>query len=171
MYQPWHVLHDLGDWVVRWAPLPARRRAELSWATKTITMRPGMLQAERRSVLAHELEHIERGPFPRWMTAREETAVNAAAARKLIGITELGEALAWAGSMAEAADELWVDVPTLQARLDHLHPSERHYLRRRLETASHGPNRCDGRRAALSGDARQLQVCAGCRYLDECHQS
>ena len=42
-------------------------------------------------------------------------------------------ALAWAHNLDEAADELWVDVETLEVRLAHLHPSERHYLRRRLQ--------------------------------------
>ena len=70
--------------------------------------------------------------MPGWARSREEEAVNALAARKLIEIRELGEALAWSLDPHEVADELWVDVPTLEARLRHLHPSEVHYLRRRL---------------------------------------
>jgi hypothetical protein len=30
------------------------------------------------------------------------------------------------------ADALWVHVDTLPTRMNHLHPSERHYLRRRM---------------------------------------
>lgn len=96
-------------------------------------MDPLLLQAERRSALTHELGHIERGPFPGWATDREERAVDAAAARQLIDIRALGDALVWSQDPHEVAEELWVDVPTLEARIAHLHPSERHYLRRRLE--------------------------------------
>lgn len=106
----------------------------MHWPTQTITIDPGRLQAERCSVLAHELEHINRGPFPRWATAREEAAVNAAAARALIPLSALGEALAWLADRHEVADELWVDVPTLEARLANLHPAEASYLHRRLVT-------------------------------------
>lgn len=100
-------------------------------------MDPQLLQAERRSALTHELVHIDRGRFPAWATGREERHVDAAAARYLIDIRDLGEALAWSSDPHEVADELWVDVPTLEARLGHLHPSERHYLRRRLAHPDH----------------------------------
>ncbi len=132
MHHPWRQLGELLDWSLVWAPLQPGRRGSCHWPTKTLTIAPGLLQAERRSVLAHELEHVARGPAPLWATALEEEAVNAAAARRLIEIRALGEALAWAHDLHEAAEELWVDVPTLEARLRHLHPSERHYLRRRL---------------------------------------
>jgi hypothetical protein len=44
-----------------------------------------------------------------------------------------GEALAWAQDEHEAAEELGVDVGVLRDRLRWPHPSERHYLTRRLE--------------------------------------
>lgn len=132
LFHPWRAFGGKKSWTLHWRVPPSGARAECHWPTQTIIMRPDLLQAERRSVLAHELEHIERGPFPGWAREREEEAVNAAAARRLIGIRALGEALAWSLDPHEVADELWVDVPTLQARLRHLHPSERHYLRRRL---------------------------------------
>lgn len=59
--------------------------------------------------------------------------MDAVAARRLIGLRQLGEALAWSSDLDEVAEELWVDVATVEARLAHLHPSERHYLRRRLQ--------------------------------------
>ncbi len=132
MFHPWRQFRSLTAWTLLWTPPASGARAECHWPTQTVTIHPDLLQAERRSVIAHELEHIERGPFPRWARAREEAAVNAASARKLIGIHALAEALAWSLDPHEVADELWVDVPTLEARLEHLHPSERHYLRRRL---------------------------------------
>ena len=78
--------------------------------------------------------HAERGPAPRWCRPREEEQVRREAARRLIPIRELGEALAaWDWDLWQVADELFVDVPTVEARLRGLHPSERHYLTRRLE--------------------------------------
>ena len=84
-----------------------------------------MTQAERRCTIAHEAEHMAG--------ERREVSADRNAARLLLpDIHEVGEALAWAHSLHEAADELWVDEATLRARLDALHPSERHYLNRRL---------------------------------------
>lgn len=132
MFHPWRQFRSLTAWTLLWATPSSGARAECHWPTRTITIHPGLLQAERRSVIAHELEHIHRGPFPGWARDREEEAVNAAAARKLIDIRALGDAMAWSLDPHEVAHELWVDVPTLEASLRHLHPSERHYLRRRI---------------------------------------
>ncbi len=129
--------------------LPHGIRAECHWPKRLILMDRRLLQAERRSALAHELEHVRRGPYPRHAHAREEAAINATASRKLIDIHELGEALAWAHNLPEAAEELWVDLPTLQARLEHLHPSERHYLRRRLAHHHHDEPEGDTHAAAV----------------------
>lgn len=133
MHHPWRELRDhWPDWAVVFADMAV---AGLTcWRSKTITLDRGLLQAERRSTLAHELEHVRRGPVPgnRFFAAREETLVEREAARRMIDIRDLGEALAWAHDLHEAADELWVDVELLRARLDGLHPSERAYLRRRL---------------------------------------
>lgn len=130
MHHPWRALRALERFELRWAHLPIGRLAETNFDTKTITLAHGLDQAERRSTIAHELEHIERGYAP--CSAREECAVDRDAARKLIGVRALGEALAWAVDEQEAADELWVDVQMLRARLRHLHPAERGYLRERL---------------------------------------
>lgn len=133
MYHPWRSLRDhFTDWTLQWAPMHDRLGLT-TYATKTITLHPEQDQAQRRSTLAHELEHARRGPVPVALRAREEVIVEALAARKLVGIRELGEALAWARDINEAAQELWVDRSIVDARLAHLHPAERHYLRRRLQ--------------------------------------
>lgn len=135
MYHPWRALRHLGDeWTLKWAPLAGvvDKLGHTTWHDKTITLDPDQGQAQRRSTLAHELVHVERGPWADGHEDREERVVDQLAARRLIGIRQLGEALAWSHDLAEAADELWVDEATLQIRLKHLHPSERHYLRRRL---------------------------------------
>lgn len=147
----WRRFAAAAGWVLHWAAPASGARGETHWPALTVTIDPALTAVEQRCVLAHELEHVERGPFPRWATAREEAAVNAAAARKLIGVRELGEALAWSAVPAEVAAELDVDVPTLWARLNHLHPSEVHYLRRRLL--------CD-----------PPLECGSCRYLTTCKE-
>lgn len=137
MHRPWRELRRLSNWLLTFTHLPPGVRAECHWPRRLILMGSRLLQAERRSALAHELEHLRRGPFPRRMRPREERAVNAAAARKLIRLHDLGEALAWADHPAEVADELWVDVPTVHARLAGLTDDEPAYLARRLAHRHH----------------------------------
>lgn len=99
---------------------------------RTISLRRGMSQAERRSTLRHELEHIYRGPGLEGYVDAEEMACELSAARDLIDIRKLGEAMAWTESVHDLAEELWVDVNMVRMRLGHLHPAERAYLKRRL---------------------------------------
>lgn len=89
---------------------------------------------QRGCTITHELVHIERGPVPKdpWLKVREESYVEQEVARRLIKLEPLGEALAWANHMSEAADCLWVTERVLEVRLAHLHPSERAHLKRRL---------------------------------------
>lgn len=173
MHHPWREFRALADWTLQSALLPLDFVGITDFDDKTVTLDRRLLQAERRCTIAHEIEHIRRGPVPTdpVLAAREEEQIDTAVARKLISLEQLGEALAWSANMQEAAAELWVDLPTLEARLNHLHPSERHYLRRRLETARHGHDHCHGRRAAAEGSPEQLAVCAGCRYRHECPEA
>lgn len=131
MYHPWRALRDLTDWTLHWRPMHGRLGLT-NWGDRTITLHPDQDQAQRRSTLAHELQHVARGPVPAFYCPREERAVDEAAARLLIGIRELGEALAWSHDLSEIAAELWVDEEMVRSRLAHLHPAELHYLRRRL---------------------------------------
>ena len=61
---------------------------------------------------------------------REEAAVDEIAARRLIPIDDLVDALAWARWEvgAEAAGELWCDLAMLLARVQSLTPTERRYI-------------------------------------------
>lgn len=71
--------------------------------------------------------------MPDALLAREEIRVRKEAARLLLpDIKVVGEAMAWALSTEEAADELWVSPDVLRDRLRWLHPAETHYLRKRL---------------------------------------
>lgn len=132
MHHPWRALRHLAHVTLHWRDLPEGILGLTNFATSTITLTTGMTQAERRCTIAHEIEHLLRGPVPGWLRSREEREVDQAVARRLIDLKPLGEALAWAHNLPEAADELWVDEATLQARMEHLHPAERAYLRRRL---------------------------------------
>lgn len=131
---PWRQLRELVEWTLEFAPLPGRQRGRCHWASRTITLRPGLTQAARRSVLQHELIHVERGPTAEPYQEAEERFVDRETARRLIGIRELGEALAWSSNVHEVAEELWTTIKLVRIRLAHLHPAERHYLNRRLNT-------------------------------------
>lgn len=124
----------MSDWLLDWAELPGGLMGVTDHQQRTITLDSGLLQAERRCTLAHELEHVDRGPAPAdaVLGAREEATIDRIVARRLIRMEALADALAWAHNHHEAADELWVDEPTLRARLHHLADSERDYLRDRL---------------------------------------
>lgn len=128
-YDPWGEVP--AGWSVDFVVMPARGMCR--WSRRLILLDIRLSRAEERCTLTHELVHAERGPFPRWATAREEAAVNAEAARRLIPLDALGEALAWSLHPAVAADELDVDPPTLEALLRDLAEAELEALRRRLE--------------------------------------
>lgn len=132
-HHPWRAFRELTDWTLRWARLPDGIWGETCWATQTVTLTLGMNQAERRCTIAHETQHVLRGPVPVVHQVREEGVVDRNVARLLLpDVRAIGEALAWAPHLREAADELWVDEIILETRLRFLHPSERAYLKRRL---------------------------------------
>lgn len=141
-YHPWRHLARLAHITVRWTRDDAELDGALGWYyvdANEIVMDDRQTQAERRSTLAHELVHAERRDEPCGsliLDARQELLVSKMAARRLIPIRALGEALAWSADQDEVADELWVDVSTLKTRLEHLRPAERAYLKRRIEGTS-----------------------------------
>lgn len=139
MHHPWRQLRHLAEWTLLWGALPDGVLGLTCWRSRTITLIPGLSQAQRRSVLAHELQHATSGPAhpDPVLVARDELWADKESARKLISIRDLGEAMAWSTDLHEIADELWVDTATVRCRLQHLHPAERAYLRRRLECGEH----------------------------------
>ncbi len=99
----------------------------------TVSLRRGMTQAQRRTTVLHECLHVERGPVPTGLAAREELRVEKETVRLLLpDLGEVAEALRWSHDLHEAADELWVDEQALRVRLAHLQPAERAWLDRRL---------------------------------------
>lgn len=136
MLHPWRRLRDLAHVRLLWHD--GGPKGITNFANQTISLRRGMTQAERRSTVLHECLHVERGPVLSTLAAREELRVEKETARLLLADLErLGDALAWAHDLAEAADELWVDEQLLRCRLNHLHPAERGYLKRRLAEDGH----------------------------------
>lgn len=89
----------------------------VDYSTATITLHPRLLQTERRSTLTHELVHLERGPGVCGHEAREERAVEVEAARRLIDLAQLVDAVKWTDDVHELAFELWVDPDTVRIRL------------------------------------------------------
>lgn len=133
MYHPWRAFRALSDITLRWAHLPDGILGYADYEFGEVVLAKGMTQTERRCTIAHEVEHLLRGPVAPHMVAREEIVVDKNVARLLLpNIDEVADALAWADGHAEAAEELWVDEHTLRARLKHLHPAERGYLKSRL---------------------------------------
>jgi hypothetical protein len=135
LHDPWCRFSELTEWTLRWAELPPGVMGTTCHATRTVTLALGMSQAERRCTIAHETEHIERGPVPPHEVQREELLIDRRVARLLVpSLPELVDALAWAGGHLEtAADALWVDEYLLQVRLGALTAPERAYTARRLQ--------------------------------------
>lgn len=132
-WNPWAALAERVHLKLRW--VEHGRRGCINFATREIQLRRSMAPEERRCVLSHELVHDERGPVPRWLTAREESAVRLESARRLIGLDDLADALLWSSFITEVAEQLAVDVPTLQARLTGLSEVEREQLTDRMAGA------------------------------------
>jgi Zn-dependent peptidase ImmA (M78 family) len=138
MYHPWRQLRSLPSVDVIWSRDDVLLDGAQAWwyaDRDMIVMDSRLKQVDRRCALAHELAHRERGDRPcglDWFDARQEAAADLMAARWLISRDALLAALRWSDDRHEIADELWVTVDLLRVRLDGLHPSERHYLRRRL---------------------------------------
>src|SRR5690349_9632705 len=125
MFHPWRALRSRPEIELFWRPLTGNRMAATD-GVEVIVMRPGMSQAQRRSTIAHELAHIELGHV-NGCTSREESQAAQLAARRLIPVEQLADALLWSHDLEVVAEALWVDVGTLRTRAAHLHPSERNY--------------------------------------------
>lgn len=125
-YHPWRALRGLPHITLRWAVAEERG----SFDGHTITLHPLLTQAERRSTLAHELVHLERGPAPPHLAGREELLVEEIAARRLVDLDDLADAIVWHDGHAhdDMADDLWVDRAILLARIRTLTEEERAYI-------------------------------------------
>jgi hypothetical protein len=137
-WHPWrHLADHHPDIEVCWHDLPPDTLGYTDGAT--VVLANGLTQAERRCTLTHELGHVHRGPLPAdpWLAAREHAAIDREAARLLVELHALADALRWSDDADEVADELWVDVPTLRARLADLTAHEADVLNRALAERWH----------------------------------
>ena len=137
-HHPWQRFAELTDWTLTWAELPPGVMGRTCHRTRTVTLALGMSQAERRCTIAHETEHIARGPVPPQHAPREELAIDRTVAGLLIpSVQQLVDAMRWAGGDLEtAADALWVDEYLLAVRLGSLARRERGYVNQWLTNAA-----------------------------------
>lgn len=142
-YSPWTalaqmqdvqlVVHDLGGEDLGWWDPDLR----------VIHLDSRQTQRERRSTLAHELEHARRGDedishVSPILAARQEIAACVRAARQLVPIGRLVDALLWSRDERELAEELNVDEDTVRMRLLTLTEEEHAAIDRRLWAAEEG---------------------------------
>ena len=83
-HHPWRRFGQLTDWSLRWAELPEGVMGVTCHRSRTVTLAVGMSQAERRCTIAHETEHILRGPVDRAAAAREERIIDRTVAGLLL---------------------------------------------------------------------------------------
>ncbi|MGK2880838.1 MAG: ImmA/IrrE family metallo-endopeptidase [Mycobacterium sp.] len=125
-YDPWGDLSRRTYLRVEFVDMPTGRRGRIQG--NTILIDRHQLQVERRSTVAHELVHDERRIFPRdpVLRAREETLVKRVAARRMVTLADLLDALRASSTRCadELADHCWVDRPMLEARMATLDPVE-----------------------------------------------
>jgi hypothetical protein len=134
---PWAALRERPHLQLLVAPIPETGR--YYHRLRTIVLRSGMLLAEQRATLWHELVHADRGDEPCGdHDARQELSCHREAARRAIDLHDLADAVCWSDSHEEQAEQLKTTVDLLETRLHHLHPSERGYLQRRRAMKEQG---------------------------------
>lgn len=139
-HDPWGALRDNHpDVTMAVTRLPAGQAWWLP-EDRAIVLDDRLTQAERRSALAHELEHLVAGDThcdPKLhggarIGRRREKAADHSAAKRLITLDELADALVWSLDYAEVAEHLHVDQRTVRARIKGLTQDEKNYIERRI---------------------------------------
>lgn len=132
-------LRDLGVAVIE-APTPDGVVGFYDPNRRQVVIAPGLSVRERASTLAHELVHAEVGDrsSSRWWSRANadvsEDCADEVAARNLILLPELVDALLTCDTLGEVAEWLGVDDEMVQARIDTLTAGERRYVDRRTIT-------------------------------------
>ena len=135
-YNPWAHLATQKDITFGVTRLPAG----LGWwipSERAIVLDDRLTRVGRRVVLAHELAHVDLGHAEMaWFGVKTddlgrllESQADRLAARRLIQVNDLADAIAASEDTWTVAEELDVDVDTLWIRLRHLNPRERAVLR------------------------------------------
>jgi len=139
-YDPWAVAGGISSLLIARLQLPKGR----SWwlpAEDAIVLDSRLDQAGRRSALAHELIHRERQDTACLCDvthAKQESRVCSEAARRLISVEALADALLWSGDDYEIAEELWVDLETVRTRINDLTDPEKEDIYQRLWARDEG---------------------------------
>lgn len=132
-YHPWNDAGErLGEWIIRRCDLGGLLEV-MCHRRKVILLEQDRTKWERRCDLAHAIAHVDLAHRDNTDDKAEEAAVRLSA-KRLIHRDDLARALRWTEGRAttETAELLYVDAHTLKARLTHLHPAERAFLRREL---------------------------------------
>lgn len=126
------MLTEHPDLTLCFTKLPEGQRGRWYPDLHTIVLDEGLTQAERRCTLLHELVHRMRGDChvedDREMS-RQERDCHLTVARLLIPLDRLRAAMRYGRDPDELAEELWVDLETLQARILGLSKDEAAYVR------------------------------------------
>jgi hypothetical protein len=126
MLHPWRELRRLSHVTLTFLDMPGDLLGFTDHDSQTIYMAKGLLQRQRRAVLAHELNHLrDRGAT--------ETTVEAVTARQMITLDALVDALLWSQDENELAEQLWTGVATVRDRLERLTPAERRWINEELD--------------------------------------
>lgn len=122
MFDPWGALRRLTHIHIEFVRMPDGVPGRTD-GLRVIWLDNRLQQVERRCALAHELVHVELG-HDGCQRPCIEHEVRVATARNLITIERLCQQAAWARSLQELADELWVTTDVLTDRLETLTPDE-----------------------------------------------
>lgn len=136
-HHPWRVFGTFTDWKLVWTDdLPDGRWGLTVHKERRVYLADHLDEAERRCTIAHETQHIIRGPYDPAAHLREELIIDRKVGRLLApSVRWIGHALAWYQADHEkAAWELWIDDDTLAVRLSSLTPRERALLDEQLAT-------------------------------------
>ena len=119
-YDPWaHLGQMQGQLRVTLLWHDDGNMGETNFDNRTVSLRRGMTVAQRRSTLAHELVHVDRGPVPAGTTPCEEVLADLTAAQRMISpsiIRDLPELVDKHGQSA-AQDFLEIDREMLESAL------------------------------------------------------
>lgn len=138
LWSPWRHLKDqFPDVEVYEIEFSVKMLGCVDLDKRIIWLDSRLTQAERRCTLAHELGHLERGVVccDPLAAENEERAIDEWAARMLIPAGSLVRAFQWSSHLPEIADELWVDLHMLRARLRGLTDCEQDALMEAIRRA------------------------------------
>lgn len=128
-WNPWRSLRDRPDVTLRWARLTNTRGYTRPGPPIVLTLDYRLSRRERRSVLAHELEHVEQQAFyepdaPKALIDKLEDRVTRATVDKLVPPDELDWLAARAADDGEplmafdVAEWFDVDLPTVHIAMN-----------------------------------------------------